>query len=470
MAVDGSFPSKISKNDSDNAANNPILTQLSDGTAALSTTSGALNVDVQNASLTVTATNLDIRDLTSASDSVEVLQATHDNLNANANLQVGNVDVANGNPVPVSDAGGSLTVDGTVSISGSVTVTATDLDIRDLSHTQDSIKIGDGTDFLAINNDGSINVVASLTNDTLADDSAFTVATSKVYPMGAFANETTPDSVDEGDIGAPRMTLDRKLLTRVVGSSDANRMEIDASGRPTVNVNGTVPVSDAGGSLTVDGSVTVSATDLDIRDLTSVTDSVSVLQATHDNLNANANIQVGDTDVSNGNPVPVSDAGGSITVDGSVTVSATDLDIRDLTLALDSVKISANTSANSITNPIFVQMTDATASTENHTYSEDDVSGNSSVNRDLTVAGGTYILKSIEMSASGGAKFQIQTGPIGSLVSKATVFLNGKEGDSKPITFTPPIEVSSGDIIRIIKTNRQGATQTLYSTVMGNII
>lgn len=44
-------------------------------------------------------------------DSITVYQASHDNLNANANIQVGNIDVANGNPVPVSDAGGSLTID-----------------------------------------------------------------------------------------------------------------------------------------------------------------------------------------------------------------------------------------------------------------------------------------------------------------------------------------------------------------------
>jgi hypothetical protein len=55
-------------------------------------------------------------------------------------------------PFPVSDNGGSLTVD------GSVTVNATDLDIRDLTHVSDSVKIGDGTDLLAVNNDGSINV------------------------------------------------------------------------------------------------------------------------------------------------------------------------------------------------------------------------------------------------------------------------------------------------------------------------
>jgi len=35
-----------------------------------------------------------------------------------------------------------------------------------------------------------------------------------------------------------------------------------------------------------------------------------------------ANIQVGDADVANANPVPVSDAGGALTVDGSVTVGA----------------------------------------------------------------------------------------------------------------------------------------------------
>jgi len=140
---------------------------ISDGTDTL-----AINADGSINSV-VTATNLDIRDLTSASDSVEVLQNTHDDLNANANLQVGNADVANGNPVPVSDAGGSLTVDAVnldirdlvfatdkVDVSGSsVTVSSTDLDIRDLDATQDNVAISDGTDTLAVNTDGSINVV-----------------------------------------------------------------------------------------------------------------------------------------------------------------------------------------------------------------------------------------------------------------------------------------------------------------------
>ena|SRR3990167_2415203 len=45
----------------------------------------------------------------------------------------------------------------------------------------------------------------------LVDDAAFTPATSNVNVIGAFADETSPDSVDEGDAGALRMTLTRFL-------------------------------------------------------------------------------------------------------------------------------------------------------------------------------------------------------------------------------------------------------------------
>lgn len=48
----------------------------------------------------------------------------------------------------------------------------------------------------------------------MTDDAAFTPASSSVTPAGFFADETAPDSVDEGDIGVARMTLDR--FVRVV--------------------------------------------------------------------------------------------------------------------------------------------------------------------------------------------------------------------------------------------------------------
>lgn len=307
---------------------------------------GALYVSISNASIAVTATDLDIRDLSSAQDSVEVLQATHDNLNANANIQVGNADVANGNPVPVSDAGGSLTVD------GSVTVSATDLDIRDLTHVSDSIRIGDGTDLANVTAAGELNVLA-----------------------------TAQPGVDIGDV----------TINNAAGASAVN----------------------------------------------------------------------------------IQDGGNSITVDGSVTVSATDLDIRDLTLAQDSVKISANTSANAVDNPIYVQVvSDVITSTEIHNYDTTSaVAADTADNHDYTVAGTTFLLKSVIAAFSGGGKVEVQTGPVASLVTKAVAFVS-KEGGHVQLNFDPPIEVpsTSTGTVRVIRTNRQGQAQDVYSTIIGNDI
>lgn len=94
-------------------------------------------------SITVDALNLDIRDLTSASDSVEVLQSTAASLNA--------------------------------------TVVASQLDIDDLNSTDDEVGIGDGTNSL----------------DLVVVNSAFG-ATPTVMPL-AGKYEATPTTYDDGD-------------------------------------------------------------------------------------------------------------------------------------------------------------------------------------------------------------------------------------------------------------------------------
>lgn len=58
---------------------------------------------------------------------------------------------------------------------------------------------------------------------TKVDDAAFTPATSIVVPIGALCDETAPDSVDEGDVGAPRMTANRLLRTIDTNLSGNNR-------------------------------------------------------------------------------------------------------------------------------------------------------------------------------------------------------------------------------------------------------
>lgn len=61
---------------------------------------------------------------------------------------------------------------------------------------------------------GDALTALQLIDDTVfADDAAFTIATSKVMAAGFLADETAADSVDEGDIGIPRMTLDRRVRT-----------------------------------------------------------------------------------------------------------------------------------------------------------------------------------------------------------------------------------------------------------------
>lgn len=65
----------------------------------------------------------------------------------------------------------------------------------------------------AVQVDGSALTALQLLDDVVfADDAAFTPGSSKVAAIGLQADETSTDSVDEGDIGAPRMTLDRKTI------------------------------------------------------------------------------------------------------------------------------------------------------------------------------------------------------------------------------------------------------------------
>jgi hypothetical protein len=119
--------------------------RLGDGTNLTTVTqNGAdfgLDVNIINDDLTVTATDLDIRDLAFATDSVDVT----------------------GSEVSLDAA--------TLAALETITVVATDLDIRDLSASQDNVAISDGTNTLVVEPDGSINVNADLSS-AIADDEA----------------------------------------------------------------------------------------------------------------------------------------------------------------------------------------------------------------------------------------------------------------------------------------------------------
>jgi len=160
----------------DESDNVGVYLRASDGTLLTHTDVGgkkALDVNVAN-DVNVTATDLDIRDLDFATDSVDV--------SGSAVSITGDVNVTQGtNPWVVS---------------------ATDLDIRDLSAAQDNVAISDGTNTLAINADGSINAnvdVSVVNGSDKAEDSAHASGDIGTYILGVRQDVLTVDTSADGD-------------------------------------------------------------------------------------------------------------------------------------------------------------------------------------------------------------------------------------------------------------------------------
>lgn len=290
------------------------------------------------------------------------------------------------------------------------------------------------------------------------------------------------------------------LPIRTESAGDAIVKVADAtipSQQLAVNADGSVNITDNGGAITVDAS------NLDIRDLSAASDSVEAVQDTHDDLNANANLQVGNADVANGNPVPISDAGGAITVDAidldirdldsasdSVTVVATDLDIRDLSSASDSVTVVAtdldirnlsaaqdNVAANirdesgaafSASNPLPVSVVDSEGTEVNNYNTAASVAAGGTSNHDYTTPS-AFKLRKIWAAASGKLKIevQIETAAASGTFNTVYVGFNSTAHPTIDIHLSDAITVASGARVRTIRTNADNQAQDVYSTVSG---
>lgn len=74
---------------------------------------------------------------------------------------------------------------------------------------------------------GSALTALQLIDDMIvADDAAFTVGTTKTSVAGFLADETSPDSVNEGDAGAARITLDRMQIVTVRPNATGEGLDI----------------------------------------------------------------------------------------------------------------------------------------------------------------------------------------------------------------------------------------------------
>jgi len=340
---DGHFPQIVSATRDSNASSNPIYIQITDGTdVALVDGSGNLNVI----------------------------------LAANSGTDIGDVDVTSVIPLTgATNLGKAVDAAG-----GGSDVGVAALALRDDALT--TLTPVDG-DYVRLRTTSTgalwVTLTAAGNTDVIQDDSAFTPGTSYVGASGYFADETAPDSVDEGDIGAARMTLDRKqLMVLVDATTDSQRLGIDASGHAQVDL-------------------------------------------------------------------------------AAVSVTA--------------VPVSKDSSANAPLNPIYVQVVSTGVTTDEiHDYdTAAAVAGDATSNHDYAVTGATFLLKSIIMASSGGSKVEVQTGPSGSLTTDAVGFIP-KEGGVIQLFFDPPIEVpvAATGTVRLIRTNRQGQAQDVYSTIIGN--
>lgn len=216
------------------------------------------DVDIVSGTITTVST------VTSVTQNADVRQATASNLNAQVVGNIAHDSVASGNPVQIGgyasaaaptsvsasgdvvrawyllngaqatvvtaagaliggDATNGLDVDVTRVIPGT-TATALgkaedaahasgDTGVMALAVRTDTAAASSGTtgDYEPLHTD-SVGALWTRDTATQVDDAAFTPATGRIMPVGYLADETSTDSVDEGDAGIPRMTLDRKQI------------------------------------------------------------------------------------------------------------------------------------------------------------------------------------------------------------------------------------------------------------------
>ena len=123
------------------------------GGNAVSTGSGAVDSGTLRVVLPTDQSVLSVDD-NGGSLTVDATQLDIDNLNSTDD----EVGIGDGTNSLVVNADGSLNI---TDNSGSLTVDASQLDIDDLNSTDDEVGIGDGTNSLVVNADGSLNVVTN---------------------------------------------------------------------------------------------------------------------------------------------------------------------------------------------------------------------------------------------------------------------------------------------------------------------
>lgn len=131
-------------------------------------------------------------------------------------------------------SGGTSIADAAAFTRGSTSVTP----IAGVVETSAPTLTNGNTGALSLTTAGAVRVaVASGGIAGIVDDAAFTPATSEVLPVGFTFDDVSPDSVNEGDIGAARMSANRNIYVTLRDAAGNERgLNVDASGQLAVTV------------------------------------------------------------------------------------------------------------------------------------------------------------------------------------------------------------------------------------------
>ncbi len=185
-----------------------------------------LPVDVKNSTLTV-------------------IQGTATNLKVQAENYVGGTVVSNANPVPISDAGGNISIDdggNVITVDGTIAFSNTTI---------------------AVTNAGTF---ATQESQILADNAGFTDGTTKVFAAGYIYDEIAGTALTENDVAAARINVNRGLVNVIedgttrgryatVTASNAIKVDGSAVNQPVTLAAGATSMAKAEDVASGDGDV-----------------------------------------------------------------------------------------------------------------------------------------------------------------------------------------------------------------------
>ena len=290
-------------------------------------------------------------------------QDTHDSLLCNANIQVGDVDVSSGNPVPISDAGGSITVDGTVAATQSGT-----WNVNNVSGTV-SLPTGAATETTLSAVDTKLGTIDADTGSILTK---ITDVETNTDSLAGLTNTTVAADVglDVNIIGGVTLAVDLSEANDsvlVYGNDGTNNQKIktDSSGNVQTDIVGSLPAgTNAIGKLAANSGV-------DIGDVTVTNSAFGATQSgtwNITNVSGTVSLPTGAATAANqladGHNVTVDNASGASAVniqDGGNSITVDNAGLTDLAAAINSNKVDVNVTNSSIATTSTRQITTDTS-------------------------------------------------------------------------------------------------------------